>query len=165
MKKIKTLLIIPILILGLCTITGCSNKENDNKLEKEEAKTIAGTLSKAFESEIKKEKDIEKIAKKIADNEAIVPEVQTYSIAKDEYLTGFKEEIKGFNQAVGIAPMISTIPFIAYVFEVENPKDFAKTLEDNAQLNWNICTQADEMKVTIVDNYVFFIMSPTSFEE
>ena len=109
--------------------------------------------------------NIEKIAQKIAGNEAIVPEVQTFAIAKDDYLAGFAEEIKGFNQAVGIAPMIGTIPFIAYVFEVDNPEEFAKTLEDKAQLNWNICTQADEMKTTIVDNYVFFIMSPTNFEE
>ena len=61
--------------------------------------------------------------------------------------------------------MIGTIPFIAYIFEVENPKKFAETLEEDAQLNWNICTEADEMKTTIVDNYVFFVMSPTSFEE
>ena len=61
--------------------------------------------------------------------------------------------------------MISTIPFIAYIFEVEEPKEFVKILEENAQLNWNICVEADEMKTTIVDNYVFFIMSPKSFEE
>lgn len=162
MKNIKTLLVALVLVFGLCFITGCGN---DNKTEKEEPKTVAGMLSEAFKSEIKTEKDIEKVAQKIAENEVIVPEVQTFTIAKDDYLAGFKEEIKGFDKAVGIAPMIGTIPFIAYVFEVENPEEFAKTLEDNAQLNWNICTQADEMKTTIVDNYVFFIMSPTSFEE
>ena len=61
--------------------------------------------------------------------------------------------------------MIGTIPFIAYVFEVDDAESFAKTLEDNAQLNWNICTQADEMKITTVDNYIFFVMAPKSFEE
>lgn len=162
MKNIKTLLVALVLVFGLCFITGCGN---DNKTEKEEPKTVAGMLSEAFESEIKAEKDIEKVAQKIAENEVIIPEVQTFTIAKDDYLAGFKEEIKGFDKAVGIAPMIGTIPFVAYVFEVENPEEFAKTLEDNAQLNWNICTQADEMKTAIVDNYVFFIMSPTSFEE
>ena len=150
---------------GFCFITGCNNKKAENQTEKEESKNVAETLSKAFESETKKEKDIEKVAQKIAENDAIIPEVQTFEIAKDDYLAGFAEEIKGFNKAIGIAPMIGTIPFIAYVFEVDNPEEFAKTLEDNAQLNWNICTQADEMKTTIVDNYVFFIMSPTNFEE
>ena len=56
-------------------------------------------------------------------------------------------------------------PAKAYVFEVDNPEEFKKTLEDKAQLNWNICTVADEMKITIEGDYVFFIMSPESFEE
>lgn len=60
--------------------------------------------------------------------------------------------------------MIGTIPMVAYVFEVADPKEFVKTLEDNAQLNWNICTVADEMRVTVVGNYIFFIMAPKSFE-
>ena len=62
--------------------------------------------------------------------------------------------------------LCNSIPhsMVANYFQ-KNPKEFAKVLEENAQLNWNICTEADEMKTTIVDNYVFFVMSPTSFEE
>ena len=159
MKKILML----ILITGILLFTGCAKKEQEVKTQ--EKITVATSLSKEFKEVIKKEKDIEKVAQKISESEVIVPETQVFTIGKDDYLSGFKEEIKGFKKAVGIAPMISTIPMIAYVFEVENPEDFSKTLKENAQLNWNICTEADEMKVTIVDNYVFFIMSPESFEE
>ena len=60
--------------------------------------------------------------------------------------------------------MIGTIPFVAYIFEVDNPKEFASTLKEQANLRWNICTEADEMQTSIVDNYVFFVMSPSNFE-
>ena len=43
--------------------------------------------------------------------------------------------------------------------------DLVKTLEEKHQLNWNICTTADEMKVYSEGNYVFFVMSPTSFSD
>ena len=43
--------------------------------------------------------------------------------------------------------------------------DEKTSLTDNANLAWNICTQADQMMVESVDNTVFFVMSPLSFEE
>ena len=42
---------------------------------------------------------------------------------------------------------------------------FAETLEDNANLRWNICTEAEELIVESEDNTVFFLMSPKKFEE
>lgn len=162
MKKSKIILIVSIIavilgVVGLIWYLNTNSKSN-------ESKSVAVELSEVFESAIKQEKDIEKVAKKIVESDVIVPKVQTFDINKGDYLAGFKEEIKGYKKAVGIAPMIGTIPMVAYVFEVKEPKDFVKTLEENAQLNWNICTVADEMKITIVDNYVFFIMAPKSFE-
>ena len=162
MKKNKIILMISIFILSISFFTGCGTKENTTQVEN---KTVANTLSETFEKEIKKQKDIEKVAQTLSESEVIVPAVQTFTISEGDYLSGFKEEVKGYDKVVGIAPMIGTIPFIAYIFETENPKELAKMLEENAMLNWNICTEADEMKTTIVDNYVFFIMSPTSFEE
>lgn len=158
MKK----LLIFIMIIGILMLSGCGKKEENKEIEKT---TVAVSLSKVFTSEIKKSKDIEEVAEKISESDVIVAETQVFTIEEEDYLAGFKEEIKGFKKAVGIAPMINTIPMIAYVFEVENPKEFKKTLEDNAQLNWNICTVADEMKITIEGDFVFFIMSPESFEE
>lgn len=165
MKKNKIILILSIFVFGISFFTGCGNKENTTKIENTDNKTVANTLSETFEKEIKKQKDIEKVAQKISENEIIVPAVQTFTISEGDYLSGFKEEIKGFDKVVGIVPMIGTIPFIAYIFETKNPKELAKVLEENAQLNWNICTQADEMKITMVDNYIFFVMAPTNFEE
>ena len=150
------------MIICVCVLSGCGKKEVNKESEKT---TVAVSLSKVFTSEIKKTKDIEKVAEKISESEIIVPETQVFTIGEEDYLAGFKEEIKGFKKAVGIAPMINTIPMIAYIFEVENPEEFKKNLEDNAELNWNICTVADEIKITIEGDFVFFIMSPESFEE
>ena len=42
---------------------------------------------------------------------------------------------------------------------------FKQTLEDNANLRWNICTEAEEMVIDSEGNKVFFIMAPKNFEE
>ena len=159
MKKIQLI----IMVIGAFFLTGCGKKEEEPAPV--EPKTVAVSLSEVFKEVIKETQDLEEVAKKISESEILVPETQVFKIGKKDYLSGFDEEIKGFKKAVGIAPMIGTIPFIAYVFEVENPEEFKTTLEEHAQLNWNICTVADEMKITVEDNYIFFIMSPSNFEE
>lgn len=115
--------------------------------------------------EIKNEKDIKEVADKIAQNEILEIETDVASLGKKDYISGFQTEIKDFKKAVTIRPMISTIPFLAYIFEVEDAEKFEETLKSNADLRWNICTEADEMKTAVVDNYVFFIMAPKTFEE
>lgn len=85
------------------------------------------------------------------------------------YLTGFgNTEIKGFKEGAMFAPQIGTIPFVGYIFTLENASDtasFISTLKSSADLRWNICTEADEMITGSVGNKVFFVMSPISFEE
>jgi len=88
---------------------------------------------------------------------------------EEGYLTGFgNAEIKGFKEGAMFAPMIGTIPFVGYVFTLENAdkaSDFIAQLKKNANLRWNICTEADEMITGNVGNKVFFVMSPVSFEQ
>lgn len=85
------------------------------------------------------------------------------------FLTGFDNaEIKGFKDGAMFAPMIGTIPFVGYVFELSEGVDassFISTLKSNANLRWNICTQAEEMVTGSVGNKVFFVMSNKSLEE
>ena len=77
-------------------------------------------------------------------------------------LTGFdNEEIKGFKEGAMFSPMIGSIPFVGYIFKVDdetNVDDFMKQLKDNANLRWNICTEADQMLITNVDKTVLFVM-------
>lgn len=85
------------------------------------------------------------------------------------HLTGFGDtEITGFKEGAMFAPMIGTIPFVGYVFILEdsaNVSSFISTLKSSADLRWNICTSADEMITGNVGNKVFFVMSPITFEE
>ncbi|MBQ6834806.1 MAG: hypothetical protein IJO55_10370 [Lachnospiraceae bacterium] len=84
-------------------------------------------------------------------------------------LSGFgNAEITGFEEGVMFAPMIGSIPFVGYVFDLADGTDaaaFVKTLEDNADRRWNICVEADETVVELNGDKVFFVMSPLSFEE
>jgi hypothetical protein len=84
-------------------------------------------------------------------------------------LSGFDNtEIKGFKSGAVFMPMIGSIPFVGYVFELENEADvsgFISNLKSNANLRWNICVAADEMVTGSVGNKVFFVMCPTSLEE
>ena len=70
--------------------------------------------------------------------------------------------------AATYGPMIGSIPFIGYVFELPEEADveaFKTTLSENANLRWNICVTADEMVVESEGNTVFFVMCPASVEE
>lgn len=65
-------------------------------------------------------------------------------------------------------PIISTIPFVGYIFTLAEDADvdaFVTLLKDNANLRWNICTEADELTVEKSGNTVFFLMSPLSLED
>ena len=84
-------------------------------------------------------------------------------------LMGFDNaEITGFQEGVMFGPMMGTIPFVGYIFVLEDGADvdgFVQTLEDNANLRWNICTEAEEMVAEADGNHVFFLMCPKNFEE
>ncbi|MBE6825579.1 MAG: hypothetical protein E7511_01670 [Ruminococcus sp.] len=84
-------------------------------------------------------------------------------------LTGFgNAEITGFKEGTMFAPMIGSIAFVGYVFELEEGADaaaFISTLETNADPRWNICVEAEETVVEQAENKVFFVMSPKSMTE
>lgn len=84
------------------------------------------------------------------------------------WLMGFSaDEITGFAEGAQFSPIIGTIPFLGYVFTLEdnaNVDTFMQLLKDHANPRWNICTEAEEVVVANVGNTVLFVMSPLSFE-
>lgn len=126
--------------------------------------TVAKSLLGIFYSEIESTDDIEQVAVALIENESLSEISMGYMPVEEGFLSGFDEEISGFNKGVCFMPNISTIPFVGYIFETDNPDELAATLMDHAQLNWNICTEADEMVVETNGNYVFFVMSPYTFD-
>lgn len=85
-----------------------------------------------------------------------------------EYLSGLGEAKVEYEEAAMFGPMIGTIPFIGYIFNVAEGTDveaFKTMLNDNADLRWNICTAAEELVIENEGNTVFFLMCPASFEQ
>ena len=87
---------------------------------------------------------------------------------EEGFLSGFDNtEIKGFSKGIMFGPMMGTIPFVGYVFELADGADvdaFVSTLKTNANPRWNICTEAEQTIVEKSGNKVFFLMCPKSLE-
>lgn len=154
MKKIFALILIAVMVMGLAACGGG------------EAGTVGETLVSDFKADAAGTP--QEIADRLIKNEIIKFDCVTMPI-ECGLLTGFDNtEISGFTDGVMFAPMMGTIPFVGYIFELDEYTDidaFKQTLEANANLRWNICTEAEEVTVDNVDNKVFFLMSPKSFEE
>lgn len=108
---------------------------------------------------------VEALAAALLEDDAL-PFEGAYMQVEEGWLNGFTEEITGFTEAYMFGPAIGSIPFIGYVFVVDDGAEaFAKNLENLADLRWNICTQADEMLCHVEGTKVCFVMAPASFEE
>jgi hypothetical protein len=101
------------------------------------------------------------LAESISQN-SIIPFSVASMPVEQGYLTGFgNAEIKGFKEGTMFGPVIGTTPFVGYVFILEDGTDaseFISNLKSNADLRWNICTQAEEMVAGSSGNKVFFVM-------
>lgn len=131
--------------------------------------TVGQLALDAFKAFVEANKDA--TAEEIAS--AIVPALENYfgpvvMPVEEGLLNGFDNaEIKGFEEGAMFAPMIGSIAFVGYVFTLPADADadaFVTTLTENANPRWNICVEADQMFTEVVDNKVFFVMSPSAFE-
>ncbi len=127
--------------------------------------TVAYKLYDRFEKELANTTDIEELANVLISDECFGEVATGTVVVEPGFLSGFESEITGFNKGVMFAPMIGTIPFVGYLFETDDTDALVNQLTEKHQLNWNICTEADEMLVKANGNYVFFVMSPYSFED
>ena len=134
----------------------------------EVSKTVGNTLLSDFKAKAGSHSSAVSLAEALLANPVIQFSGGAMAV-EPGFLTGFDNaEIKGFKEGAMFAPMIGTIPFVGYVFVLEdgtNASDFISTLKSSANLRWNICTTADEMVAGSSGNKVFFVMSPKSFEE
>lgn len=165
MKKILALILAVAMLLTVASCGNAENNDNNNDTTKEPT-TVGETLLADFKT--KAGGTAQEIADGLLQNEVI--EFMGASMPVEPgYLTGFNDaEITGFKEGVMFAPMIGTIPFVGYIFTLEEGADvdaFKTTLKDNANLRWNICTVAEELIVENEGNTVFFLMCPSTFEQ
>ncbi len=85
------------------------------------------------------------------------------------FLSGFENyEVTGFEKGVMFCPMIGSIAYVGYVFDLAEGTDvaaFAKGLEENANPRWNICVTADQTVIGSIGDMVFFLMCPATYPE
>ncbi len=173
----KKLLAIILASLMLLTLAACSKKENveDDVVEGQEENIEGYTPAQRLNYEFNKlvangDKDSltpETIATTLSQNE-MFPFMTMAMPIQEGFLTGFSEDITGFDSAAIIMPAIGSIPFVSYVFELAPDADvtaFVENLKDKANMRWLVCVNAEEVVCDSVDNFVFFCMAKSSFEE
>lgn len=141
--------VISAILVFMLLVTACGKTETNS------VDTIGGKYLEAFEQTTNTDPNTivdELIANVDSGYELIKMDVEP------GYLNGFDNEITGFSSGVVFAPMIGSIPFVGYVFETDDAETLEKTLAQNANMRWNICTEADEMVTGSKGNLVFFMM-------
>lgn len=172
MKKIIALLMAVLMIASMAACTKSdeqfSTNEGDstNGAPSASDATVGETLLADFKADTKG--TAQEIAERLMSNK-IIQFMGGATPIEEGLLSGFDNtEIKGFKEGAMFAPMMSSIAFVGYIFELEEGADveaFKTTLKDSANLRWNICVEAEELLVESEGNKVFFLMCPKSFEQ
>ena len=163
MKKIIALCLATLMMFG---VVACAGKDDTKDGNANKPETVGEILLADFKEN--PDGTAQDIADRLITNE-IIPFAGGAMAVEPGFLNGFDNaEITGFKEGVMFSPMMGTIPFVGYIFVLEDNADvdaFKDTLEQNANLRWNICTEAEELTVDNEGNTVFFLMSPKKFEE
>ena len=169
MKRIIAILTAALMIMSMAA---CGNNENNssNTETTSSVTTAPTTVGEKLLADFKADSTgtPQEIADRLLTNEVI--EFMGAAMPVEEgLLSGFDNtEIKGFKEGVMFAPMMSSIAFVGYIFELPESADveaFKTTLKDSANLRWNVCVEAEELIVENEGTKVFFLMCPKSFEQ
>lgn len=161
MKKMKNMLTLLLAAAMVLALTACGGNGGNGGSDA----TMGQSLKAVFEAN--SDQDAQTLADTILADKQIDFDTMTMPV-EPGFLMGFRNEIHGFKTGVSFGPMISTIPFIGYIFELEEGADvdaFVAELEANANLRWNVCTEAEELVIDTEGNTVFFLMCPKSMED
>ncbi len=97
-----------------------------------------------------------------------IPEEASYGASEimPGFLNGFDNyEVTDFKSGAMFGPMMGSVPFAGYIFELEEGADvenFMTGLSENCNPAWNVCVEADQTVVGAYNNMVFFLMCPNS---
>ncbi len=184
MKKFVSMLLIA--ALG-ASLSACGNRDADNAADQNADRndsivgsevagsgtagdTVGTILSADFLEQVNANENATalEIADALLANEVIAFDGAAVEV-EPGLLNGFgNEEITGFSEGAMFGPMIGSIPFVGYIFTLEEGTDaetFMSDLKTKGDLRWNICTEADEMAAESAGNKVFFVMCPASLDE
>lgn len=185
MRKLVAVILSVSMVLGFAA---CGKKDDNNVTGGEVTLTPAGTeeeaaviLPDAAENTVgsilweaflsTKKENPEAGALDIA-NVLYQNSVITYAAGASEvqpgWLSGFSEDITGFESAATFGPMMGSIAFIGYVFDLAEDADvaaFVKNLKDKSNPRWNVCVEADYVQAGAYENTVYFLMYPEDLNQ
>lgn len=144
---------------------------NDNANDSQNPiKTIGQRLADDFKALLNPEKMMG--ARAMAD-ELLKGDYLTFEHATTDVqpgkLKGFGDaEITGFKEGVMIEAKKEEVPFLAYIFTLDDDTDaetFMTSLKSKANPQWNTKVKADEMFTERSEKQVFFVMSPKALDK
>lgn len=126
--------------------------------------TMGEQLRAAFLAGITKNPDVspEALARSLLDSPAVDFSGDAFAV-QPGFLNGFSSELDGFSEGACFCPIIGSIPFVGYVFRLEDESEteaFLSQLKEKADPRWNICTEAEELVTEQYGDTVFFVMCP-----
>lgn len=161
MKKlfVKGLVVCMTTIMLGITVVGCGNTDGAVSENAGTETVVANTVGTKYVAAFKATSadDVNAIADELMSG--VETELGLVKMdVEPGYLNGFSAEINGFDQGVMFSPMIGSIPFVGYVFKTSDAAALETALKDNADMRWNVCTEADELVTAVKGDYVFFMM-------
>lgn len=162
MKRILALVLAIITVMSFAACGKSNVESNEEPTEVATENTLGNTLAAVF-LENAEDMDLSELAEELISNESILFNCSAFDV-EPGYLAGFDNEIKAFKKGMSFAPMISSIPFVGYIFEAKNADKLIEELKASANMRWNICVEAEEMIVKKSGNKVFFVMCPKSLD-
>lgn len=170
MKKILATLLVFVMVLSMAA---CGKKEEANNTSEYVPNIEEGTAGLDLYNLFKDKMEADPSTPVLTLAEALITNEYIGFMGgampvEPGFLMGFTEEITGFEEAAVFMPMIGTIPFIGYVFDMADDADleaFMTNLKEKGDLRWNICTEAEQMVVEAIDDKVFFLMCKKSLAE
>ena len=182
MKRAIVWLMALVLLLGATACTAKGNLEGD-AAENEgivdggnpdntesSAKTIGQRLAEDFKALLNPEKlmGARAMAEELLKGDYLTFDHATTDVQPGK-LKGFGDaEITGFKEGVMFEAKKDEVPFLAYVFTLEEETDaetFMTNLKAKANPQWNSKVKADEMFTERSEKQVFFVMSPKSLDK
>ena len=160
-----------VLLVGLMVFALAACKDTENTTATEEKIVVPDTTGGHFVNVFlnNSDKSLHEIADAIISDSGLGGHTCTVTDVSEGVLKGFgNAEIAGFKKAVLVSTRSVKLPFLAYVFELEDGTDaenFKQTLKDNVDLKYNGITSADEIIVQDKGDKVVVIITPDKIDK
>jgi len=171
MKKIYIICLITSFLLFLCACgnqtdsdlstteyTDAYSNSSSDDVELVELDTLGSKFQKVFESSTCT--TAAEIVEEMISENLIYEDLESVPVEPGP-LDGFCSEVTGFTSGVKFVPSVSSIPFVGYVFETDDPSALCMSLLDIADPNWTLEAEADEMLSIMNGDFVLFLMCPS----